>query len=235
MQLLASRFSGNVLDLIVFALLIFFALIGLRQGFINRVVGVVGGLIALILAFSLCKPFASLLESVFGLTTALGKLIARAFEKNDSLNVTLADSEKIGAVLQAENIPSFIRNALLKSSIVTSDKTIAQMLGSTIAKYCSAAIAFILLLIIVKLSCKLLKFAFAKIEERSVCVFLANKILGVCFAFLQCLIIIYLFFFVVNILPSSFMGWLQDIVEVSKITRFLTGHNLFSWVFGLMF
>ena len=52
MQLLASQLSGNILDLIDFALLTFFALIGFRQGFVNRIVGVVGGLIALILAFS---------------------------------------------------------------------------------------------------------------------------------------------------------------------------------------
>lgn len=235
MQLLASKLSGNILDLIVFALLTFFALIGLRQGFVNRIVGVVSGIVALILAFSLCKPFASLLDNLFNLNSALARLISKAFDGNDALNVSIAESEKISQILQEENIPSFIRRAILNSSLVTSDKTIAQMLGATIAKYCSAAIAFIILLFIVKLSCSLLRFVFAKIEERSICVFLANKILGICFAFLQCLVVIYLFFFVVNILPSSFAGGLQRTVEVSKITRFLTNHNLFKWVFGLMF
>lgn len=235
MQFLASKLSGNVLDLIVFALLTFFALIGLRQGFVNRIVGVVGGLLALILAFSLCKPFASLLDSLFNLNSGLAKLIAKAFKNNDALNVTVAQSEQVSQILQEENIPSFIRKAILNSSIVSSDLSIAQMLSQTIAKYCSAAIGFIILLVTVKIACRLLKFAFSKIEERSICIFLANKILGVCFAFLQCLIILYLFFFVVNILPSSFAGGLQRTIEISKITRFLTQHNLFSWVFGVLF
>ena len=235
MQLLASKFSGNVLDLVVFALLTFFALIGLRQGFVNRVVGVVGGLLALILAFSLCKPFANLLDSIFGLNSALAKLITKAFKNSEALNVTVSDSGSLGQILQEENIPSFIRKAVLNSKFISSNKTIAQMLGATIAKYCSAAIAFILIIIVIKVSCHLLKFAFSKIEDMSACVFLANKILGICFAFLQCLIIIYLFFFVVNILPSSLVGGLQRTVEISKITRFLTTHNLFKWVFGLMF
>ncbi len=235
MNLLASKLSGNILDFIVVALLIFFALIGLRQGFVNRVVGVVSGIIALILAFSLCKPFSNLLESLFGLNSWLGKLIAKAFKDNDALNVKVADAEQIKQILADENIPSFIRNKLINSKLVSSDKTIAQMLGSTIAKYCSAAIAFMLLLVSVKLVCMLLRFVFTRIEDKFVCVFLANKILGICFAFLQCLVIIYLFFFVINILPSGIVGGLQRVVDASKITKMLTSKNLFKWVFGLIF
>ncbi len=235
MQLLASTFSGNVLDFIVVALLIFFALIGLRQGFVNRVVGVVGGIVALILAFSLCKPFSNLLDSLFNLNSKIASLISKAFDGNDALNIKVSDTEQIKQILVEESIPSFIRNKLLSSSLVQSDKTIAQMLGATIAKYCSAAIAFIVLLIAVKLICLLLRLVFSRIEDRFVCVFLANKILGICFAFLQCLVIIYLFFFVINILPSSIVGGLQRVVEASKITRYLTSHNLFVWVFGAIF
>ncbi len=235
MQILASKFSGNVLDFIVVALLIFFALIGLRQGFVNRVVGVIGGIVALILAFSLCKPFSNLLESLFGLNSGLAKLISKAFAGNDALNTKVSDIDQIKQILTDQNIPSFIRNKLLDSNLVTSDKTIAQMLGATISKYCSAAIAFIILLLSVKLICSLLRFVFTRIEDRFVCVFLANKILGVCFAFLQCLVIIYLFFFVVNILPSGIVGGLQRVVDASKITRFITNKNLFKLVFGAIF
>ena len=78
-----------------------------------------------------------------------------------------------------------------------------------------------------------LKFAFAKIEDKHDTIFLANKILGICLGFCQCLIGIYVVIFIVTILPSGMMGWLQRIIDQSKICKFLSNYNLLTPVFSL--
>ena len=107
---LATQLHGSILDLIVVSLLIFVSLIGLRQGFVNRLVGVVAGIVALIVAFSLCKPFASLLNITFNIQDSLASSLTRSCAKNESLNVTVTDVEQVKNLLNNQNLSNCITN-----------------------------------------------------------------------------------------------------------------------------
>ena len=76
-------------------------------------------------------------------------------------------------------------------------------------------------------------FGFAKIEDKHDGIFLANKLLGVCLGFFQCLVVIYVIIFLVTVLPSNVMGWLQKIIDQSKICKFLSNYNLFTPILSL--
>lgn len=231
---LASTIKGGVLDLIVLCLLIFVSLIGLKQGFINRLVGIVAGILSLVIAFTCCKPFANLLNITFNMQNALTGSLSKAFAKNDGFNVTITDIDQVKNLLDNQNLlPSFIKNAVLKINNFAGDKTLAQLLGEVCAKFVVLAISFIILWLLVRLACVLLKFGFAKIEDKHDGIFLANKLLGVCLGFFQCLVVIYVIIFLVTVLPSSIMGWLQNIIDQSKICKFLSNYNLFAPIFSL--
>jgi len=232
---LATKLHGSILDLIVVSLLIFVSLIGLRQGFVNRLVGVVAGIVALIVAFSLCKPFASLLNITFNMQESLASSLTRSFAKNESLNVTVTDVEQVKNLLDNQNLlPSFVKNAVLKVTDYAGDNTLSQILGQVCSKYAVIGIAFVILWVVVRLACILLKFVFARIEDNHSSIFLANKILGVCLGFLQCLLVICAIIFVVSMLPTGAFGWLQNTIDQSKICAFISKHNIFAPLFTLM-
>ncbi len=232
---LATQFHGGLLDLIVVSIIIFISLIGLKQGFVNRLVGVVAGIIALLFAIALCKPFANLLEIMFGMQSGLTNSISRSFAKNENLNVMVTDIQQVKNLLANQNmLPSFIKDSVLKLVDATKEQTVAQLIGGVCARFATIGFAFIIIWVSIRLLCILLKFVFAKIEDSHPSIFLANKILGISFAFLQSLIVISVILLVVGTLPSSVMGWLQRGIEKSKICKLLYRHNLLAYMFAFM-
>lgn len=232
---LATKFQGSILDLIVVALLIFVSLIGLRQGFVNRLVGVVAGLVALVAAIALCKPFANLLNIAFNMQDGIASSLTKSFAKNESLNVAITDIDQVKNLLDNQNLlPGFIKNAVLKIKDYAGTETLAQILGDVCAKYLVIGISFIILWVVVRVACIFLKFVFARIEDSHPSIFLANKILGVCFGFLQSLIVICAIIFIISLLPANIFGWLQRTIDQSKICLFLSKHNIFAPLFTLL-
>jgi len=127
---LATTLQGSILDLIVVALLIFFSLVGLRQGFVNRVVGIVAGTISFAIALALCKPFANLLNAMFGMTDSLSASITKFFAKTESYNVVVSDAVEFKQLLKLKDVeflPSFVMDAVVKMANVQKGKTIAQI------------------------------------------------------------------------------------------------------------
>jgi len=235
---LATTLQGSILDLIVVALLIFFSLVGLRQGFVNRVVGIVAGTISFAIALALCKPFANLLNAMFGMTDSLSASITKFFAKTESYNVVVSDAVEFKQLLKLKDVeflPSFVMDAVVKMANVQKGKTIAEILGMTCGKFAAIGISFLILLILVRVLCILLKFVFTSIEDKFPTIFLANKVLGVAFGFIQCLLFIYAVLFVITLLPSGLTGWLQAIVDKSKICYFLSRKNALGFIIFLFF
>ena len=234
---LATQFQGSLVDFIVIAILILFSLLGLRKGFFNKLLGIIGGIVALILAFSLCKPFATLLQKLFNLQSGLGNAFYKSFAKNESLNVTISTSTQAQEILNAQNIlPDFIKNAVISVTKNGSEKTLARLIADVCARIANVAISFVIILVLVKLICFILKLIFAKIEDKHDGVFLTNKILGVVFGFVHCLLIVFVVLFLIDVLPSALFGWLQRTIDKSKFCKFLTNHNfiipIFKWILG---
>ncbi len=230
-NVLGNVASGSVVDLIVVILILFLTLIGLRQGFIARIVKVVGGLVSFILAVLFCKKFSLLLNSLFGLNKSVAKGIKGVFKNNEALNKPILSGEDVGAIMKEENVPSFIAKTVKNMNIQDGD-TLSDLISRVIGGYISIAIAFIILIISIRLLCILFKFLFERIENSSVSLIFANKILGVAFGLVQGVFIVSIFFFIVGVLPNSILSGLHKAIDESKISRFMTEKNVFNFIFG---
>ncbi|MFI3166243.1 MAG: CvpA family protein [Bacillota bacterium] len=73
-----------ILDLILVAIIIIFAIIGAKKGFIDTILGFVNKIAALLIALIFAKPFASVLES-----TSLYDLASNITSKLDNINIAL--------------------------------------------------------------------------------------------------------------------------------------------------
>ena len=63
------------LDIIIIALVIIIAIVGLARGFLKSLLQLFGTLITLVVSILLARPFAALLENWFGMSTALGNAL----------------------------------------------------------------------------------------------------------------------------------------------------------------
>ncbi len=230
-EILGSVASGNVVDLIVVAFILFLTLIGLRQGFIGRIVKVVGGLVSFVLTLIFCKRFSYLLNFLFNLDDGVASGVKKVFKGNEELNNPVLSGEDLGQIMSDEKVPSFIIKTVKKMNI-PEGKSLADVISKVIGGYISIAISFIILLILIRLLCILFKFLFEKIEDKSVSLVLANKVLGVAFGFLQGVFIVSLVFFIVGVLPNGIMQGLHDAVDSSKISKFMTEKNVYNLIFG---
>lgn len=230
-RVLGSVASGNVVDLIVVAFILFLTLIGLRQGFIARIVKVVGGLVSFILALLFCKKFSYLLNFLFNLDDGVASGVKKVFKGNEVMSNPVLSGDDIGKTMSDENVPSFIIKTVKKMKIADG-QSLADVISKVIGGYISIAISFIILLISIRLLCILFKFLFEKIEDKSVSLILANKILGVAFGFLQGVFIVSLVFFIVGVLPNGILQGLHNAVNSSKISKFMTEKNVYNLIFG---
>ncbi len=84
-----------ILDLILVAIIIIFAIIGAKKGFVDTVLRLVNKIVALLIALIFAKPFASVLES-----TSLYDFASNITSKLDNISIALiANSETLKETL----------------------------------------------------------------------------------------------------------------------------------------
>ena len=224
-----ATFSGGVLDLILLGFILLLTLIGLRVGFLNKIVGIVSSMAALIASFCFCKPLSSWLDSTFNLNQKISNKTIKYFSK-DPFDKPIFSKDDANAIIKTEKLPSFVRKGVLKK--FSEGDTLGTLISDVIAKYCSIVIAFLILLVTIKLLCFIVRIIFARIEAKSPAFAVTNKLLGSAFGAVQAVVYIYLFLFVISLLPGSLTSSLTKVINSAKVCSFLTRHNLFAFFFS---
>ncbi len=160
-----------IIDLIVVGIILLVALISAKQGFVRTVVGVVGFVAAVVIAFTVSKPLADV---------TYDKVIEPPIVNSISDTASGSLSQTVDKVW--ENIPSFItdnsaelgfskqsiENALSDEAISSTKDAFIQVSQKAIKPVCTeivgtiyAVILIILLMIVVRILAKLLNKAFS--------------------------------------------------------------------------
>lgn len=226
-----------LLDVIVVAIVVLFALLGLRKGFIKSLAGFVGSILALILALTIAR-FAA--EFVFNtwIKDSLIQTVSDALAENGAntaQGVLDALPDYLTSIFGWAGGQSQSLESALNSSSNAVSSTIINVLSPAIINLLMIVLAivlFILLMIVIRLIIRLLDRIVQVPVLKQV-----NGILGFLFGIGKGVIIAWLLCaLVMAVLPLWMQEsgqWLQDAVNGSYLFRALAGANPISiWLFS---
>ncbi len=180
---------------------------GAFRGFISGVCKMAGTLFAIVFAIIFCVSFSNFLENLFGMTTAIANGLTNSF-KNEAL-LTPIPSDISGADVNATLeslgvgwLPRIIISGAFSSvETIPAGTTPAVMLGSTLAKWISIAISFVLLVVIIKLAAVILDKCLSGLVEKLKPFKVINQLLGGILGLVKACILLFLLLAICSWLP----------------------------------
>ncbi len=218
-SLLAS--AGWILDLAFFLILILGTALGAYRGFVAGVCKLAGKIASLIFAFVFCISFANFLETCFHLTTAIANGISGAIANNEIYaqvipeGISGADLKAVLDGMKLNGIAAWlIERSFAGIALIPAETTPAMLLGGVLAKWITVAIAFLLLLLLVRLGAWGIQKLFGVIKNALAPLRIVDQVLGAVLGLAKALFWIFVLLLVCNWLP--FAG-LQSFIASSNI------------------
>lgn len=221
--LLAS--ASWVLDLVFFLVIVLGVAWGAYRGFVAGVCRLAGKWVSLIFAVVFCISFANFLETCFHMTTAISNGIASSIAKNGAYNIGLpvdtAGSELSGALTEM-GVGGFQRWLIgvffSRVEVVPAGTTAAMMIGSLLAKWISVVIAFVLLILLVRLGAKLITLIFSGVKSAVKPIRVVDQALGAILGLLEALFVVFVLLLICNwISIDAFQEFIKSSSVVGKI------------------
>lgn len=217
--LLAS--SGWILDLAFFLILLLGLALGAYKGFVVGVCKLAGKIATLVFAFVFCISFANFLETCFHMTTAIANGISSAIAGNEAYAVPIAVDTAGAEILTAmEGMDLngvarwFIKISFAKVELIPAGTTPAMLIGSILAKWISVVIAFVLLILLLRLAILLIKTVFSTISKTVAPIRIVDQVLGAFLGLAKALFWIFVILLVCNWLPIE---GLQNFIASSRV------------------
>ena len=214
------------IDLLFVLALVAGTAIGAYRGLISGVCKMAGTLFAIIFAVIFCVSFANFLESVFHMTTAIANGLTNSFHNEALLTPLPTDvsGADIKSTLEELQVPLFwrwiISGAFSSVETIREGTTPAMMLGSTLAKWFSIAIAFVLLVVLIKLAAVLLDKGLSGLVEKCTPFRVVNQLLGALLGLVKAGIAVFLILAVCSWIPvEGLHTFLSSTVIVGPIFR----------------
>lgn len=218
-ELLAA--GGWVLDVVFFLILIGGIAYGVYKGIIGCVCKLAGTFFAIVFAVMFCVSFAAFLEKAFGMTTAISNGLAGSFAGKEGYDVGLSADvagAEISAALKEIGIGSFTRLlvgfAYKNVETIPAGTTTALLIGSALAKWIAIAIAFVLLIVLIKVGAILLDKGFSSIADKVASFRIINQALGGLFGLFEAALLLFFALAVCSWLP---IAGLHDFISSSTV------------------
>lgn len=221
--LLAS--AGWVIDLVFFLLLILGVALGAYKGFVAGLCKLAGKFVSLIIAFVFCISFANFLETCFHMTSAIAGGIGSSIAGNElyaqTIPVDISGAELEGYLsgMQLNGIATWlIVRSFASAALIPAGTTPAVLLGSILAKWISVVIAFVLLLLLVRLGAWGLSKLLGAITSRLAPLRVVNQVLGAILGLAKALFWIFTVLLICNWLPfEGLHNFIASSAVVGKI------------------
>lgn len=222
--LLAS--GGWVLDLVFFLLIFLGMAWGAYKGFVAGICKLAGKWVSLIIAVVFCISFANFLELCFHMTSGIANGIAASIGKDGSAYAAAIPEGTSGAalndVLAEMGIGGFqrwlIRSAFGKMEVVPVGATPAILLASVLAKWISVAIAFVLLIVLVRFGALFITKLFDAVKNKAAPVRIVDQALGAILGLCKALFLIFMLLLICNWLPiNALQNYIASSTIVEKI------------------
>ncbi len=228
---LAAGGTGWIADVVVCAVLVLAALVGVKRGFLGMLVGFLSGILTLVLATLLCRPLATGLGSM-GLGAKLSAFFTRTFSLDQgAFGQTLA--ENCESVIKGLSLPSFIKDSLTEAATAAladgQSGTLGAIVADGLTNIALVAIAWIGLFVVLTIVFAILK-RFVRIFNKLPLIGAVNKILGAVLSLVVgaaiIVVVMYLFILLSSFLPrgivdyvqsSAILGWLYNANPLAKI------------------
>ena len=210
------------LDIIIIAILVISAIIGLSKGFLQTLINLCGTLLTLILAIWLATPMCNLLDSWFGLSGALSNSVSSTVAGYcESGSLPWIIDKFAGMLLGADYATRYTINS--PEFITALSDAIGHILGVVI----SAIILFILIKILIKLLSKLFDVITRNRTINSLDKFL-GFLLGALKGAVTCFCICGVTYLLSSALPFL-LGIINPLLEGSSL-----GASFYQWVCNVM-
>lgn len=230
--------AANIIDLVCVVLMLVFGIAGAKKGFVRYVLGAISVIAALILAFAFAKAVSGLAESVFGLTSSASAWVEKTLLKREGFAVDVSGEGIAAAALENVNLPSFVKDAVVKQLSGMNDypagTTLASVVAPVFANFIvllgSWLVVFLASVIVLKLIAKLLNGLAQKIPLVSA----LNRLLGFVVGALKILLIVCGVLAVLSLIPGGISEKMGNFFEQTIILKYLYNDNPLNKLLGLL-
>lgn len=214
------------IDVVFLLLLVAGTAFGAFRGFISGICKMAGTLFAIVFAVIFCVPFSNFLENVFHLTTALANSLTNSFHKEALLTplpVDIAGAD-VKAALEELGV-GWLPRSLISASFssvetIPAGTTAAMLLGSTLAKWISIVISFVLLIVLVKLAAVILDKSLSGLVDKVAPFRVINQLLGALLGLLKAGILAFVLLAICSWIPiEGLHNFLSSTAIVGPIFR----------------
>ncbi len=214
--------SGSwVVDLMFFLILVLGTAFGAYRGFVAGVCKLAGKIVSVIFAVVFCISFANFLETCFHMTSAIADGIAGSIAGNElyaqplASDISGAELESFLGGMELNGIATWLMLRSFKSvALIPAGTTPAMLIGSILAKWISVVIAFVLLILLVRLGAWGITKAFDALKNALAPLRVVDQVLGALLGLAKAFFWIFVVLLVCNWLP--FEG-LQNFISSSAV------------------
>jgi len=211
-----------ILDIILLVLMLVFAFLGFKKGFLRSVVAILKGIVSLIVAIILARPLASFLDRLFSLGRLIGRLFLPTVEGLSTSEWWTTEATAAANATQLETIKGsdFVSTILAKIVERTVGGAGDSIIGNTPAAYAATVLGFfalivlcaVIIFVVVRILLRILDKYIKKLTENQTG-FVVDAWLGALFGILRFLISVMcwmMFLFVLSSIPfiNGIAEWL---------------------------
>ncbi len=228
-QLLLNELnSGMIADIVVIAIIAIFAISNVAKGFFKQVFKILSAIAAVVLAYYFCDELLAFLNEQFNVSEIFSRKILDLFGENAAL-IKEVTAENVAVAIAEMNLPEFIQEFAIQTlSSIASDAyaNIGDFISHVAAQYILSAAAYIVLY----LAARLILLLVAKLLELLIKLPVIrgfDKLLGFFWGLAKALFLIFIFIYVIDVLPIEGLAPIKSSISDSLLGAFLQRNNLF--------
>lgn len=225
--------AAYALDIACALILIIWAFIGAKKGFVKCFFGLVSTLIALVLAITLASTVLGWLDSAFGMTGFFSGKFENTFLKINGFDADIS-SGGIASALENVNLPGFLKDLILKNlgevNNLPAGTTLASQVAPVAAQFVGLLISGLVIFIVARLLLLIVEKILSSIVRSWSVAAALNGILGFVVGALKALIVICAVLALLSLIPSD---GLVSFFDKTIVLKYLFNENPFTKLLGL--
>jgi len=231
-NLLSYSTPSIICDVVVVLIVLIFGLIALSKGFFKCLMGFIGTIVAIVLAFTFAKTMSSYFEKWWGWLTKLTQFFTEKFSAINGFDMEITGD--LNGDLSSAEVPAFIVSILIKvfsDTEIPEGTTIAQLIASPLANLLIVAASFLIIFILIRLISVILANTVGLALNKMPVISGINKFFGFVLGIIEGLFLVYFILIVLSFIPVQAV---TDMIYNSVLTRFLYDYNLFGWLLNFI-
>ena len=228
---LSVSWATLTIELLAVIVIIGFAMLSAKRGFVDCFFSLITTVVALIVALLLMRGVLRWTNGLFGLQGLLENGCASALGKIKGLNADVSNAG-LQAMLEEQDIPAFLAKLVVDSvgnSEIPAGTTLAMVVGAPLGRLITSLIVFFVLFLTTKFILTLIKRAISNFVNELPVISGVNRLLGFLVGLLQGILIVSLVVAILGVIPVDGIGAFFNKGWVLKV---LYNHNPINYIIG---